>query len=177
MNSILFITECKNKLNNQDLLFLRNLYTTITGKDAILLYQLLVDYDYINSEKRTSFFELKDLKKTLSMTQEEILSAKVKLEAVGLIRTFENEDSNKLIFVINKPLDPINFRNNSILYNKLVNIIGDQLFERIEFSTRTKKYSKENFKETTSKFQDVFESRILSQGFTSQTKIFENLRI
>ena len=169
VNNILFITECKDKLNKQDLLFLRNLYTTIIGRDAILLYQILIDYDYINSEKGTSFFELKDLENTLLMSSEAVVNAKVKLEAVGLIRTFENQDSNKLIFIINKPLNPVNFRNNSILYNKLINGIGDELFERIEFSTKTKKFSKENFKETTSKFQDIFEIETIKEDSNVNT--------
>lgn len=151
-----FTTELKSHLTDKDFLSLRTLYTPVIGKDAVMLYSLLFDYYNLSKDSNT-FYEFNDLAITLGMTEDQLIIERKKLEAVGLIRTFEKADNVHNIIRINQPLAPAQFRNNSLLFKSAIAKIGELMFERIEFSTKTKELSKDDYSEVTTKYQDMFE--------------------
>lgn len=150
-----FVTELKSIIGEKDFLTLRTLYTPVIGKDAVMLYSLLFDY-YNLSKTNTSFYSFNDLAITLGLSEEELFIERKKLEAVGLVRTFERADNVNYIIRLNQPLNPTQFRGNVLLYKAAVAKIGELMFERIEFSTKVKELSKDDYSEVTVKYQDMF---------------------
>lgn len=150
-----FTVEKSIDIINNDLKTLRNLYMPIIGPISVSLYELLLDYSELNNQIIT-YFPMKDVESTLGVSSDEVNIARKKLEAVGLVRTYEKADNYHFIFTINKPLSPSQLRSNSILFNMITKKISVETFERFEYSSRTTKYEKSEFKETTLKFQDIF---------------------
>lgn len=150
-----FITELKTNISNNDFLVLRTLYTPVIGKDAVMLFSLFFDY-YNLSKNNNSFFSFNDLALTLGLTEDELHIERKKLEAVGLIRTFEKADNVHFIIRINQPLEASQFRANQLLFKSAIAKIGELMFERIEFSTKTKQLAKDDYQEVSAKYQDIF---------------------
>lgn len=159
MNRVYFITEKKQEIMLQDLISLRSLYTPVIGKEAVFLYTLLNDYHFINRSSM-EYIPFVDLATTMQTTESALLLERKKLEAVGLIRTYEKADNKHLIIKINKPLSPSMFRKNSLLYKEAVKKVGDLIIERVEFAIKENEFSKDEFKEVTTKFQDIFSLNI-----------------
>ena len=155
MEKVYFVTEKNSEILHDDFLSLRSLYTPVIGKDAVFLFTLLNDYHYIN-KTNMHYMPLSDLGKIMNLDWKELLIARKKLEAVGLIRTFEKASNKHLILKINKPLNPTAFRNNSLLYKEAMRKIDDIIFERVEFAIKQRTLDKEDFKEVSVKFQDIF---------------------
>ena len=155
MEKVYFVTEKNAEILHDDFLSLRTLYTPVIGKDAVFLFTLLNDYHYIN-KTNMHYIPLEDLGKVMDLDWKELLIARKKLEAVGLIRTFEKSSNKHLIMRINKPLTPTAFRNNSLLYKEAMRKIDDIIFERVEFAIKQRTLDKSDFKEVSIKFQDIF---------------------
>ena len=150
-----FITETKSEITSNELFSLRMLYQPIVGSETISLYQFFLDEHIISNGDRMlkSFKAIFQVLNIDSLTFEKSLK---KLEAIGLIRTFEKADNKTFVFKINNPLLPDKIKNNKILYNQIIKKIGDTEFERISFFLTPKKIDKSEFKETTTKFDDIF---------------------
>lgn len=165
MSKIMFVTEVKNKITYENYISVRNLYMPIVGMESITLYSILNDYNYINKSNPTYHY-IKDISDTMGISLDDLIKAKNKLEAVGLLRTFEKSDNNTFIFLLNPPLKPEYFRKNQMLFQKCVKQIGEVIFERFFFATKTPKMIKDEFKEVTIKYQDVFDITVQSQEST-----------
>ena len=150
-----FTIEKNHEILDSDLKTLRNLYTPLIGPNSTCLYELLIDYSNLNNSVM-AYFPIKELSATLSISIDEVEVARKKLEAVGLVRTFEKADNFHFIFSINKPLSPSLLKKNSFLFNMISKKISLETFERFEYLMKTTKYEKAEFKETTLKFQDMF---------------------
>lgn len=163
-----FTTELKNNLDEKDFLILRTLYTPVIGKDAVMLYSLLFDY-YNLSKNNGSFYSFNDLAITLGLSEEDLILERRKLEAVGLVRTFEKADNIHFIIKLNQPLSASQFRNNVLLYKSAISKIGELMFERIEFSTKFKELAKDDFSEVSVKYQDMFSMEMPVENNISST--------
>ena len=151
-----FFVELKEEINLKDFSNLRLLYSPIIGHRAIMLFQIFFDYFNLN-RYNNSFYQLSEISKIMNLKIVEIEKERIKLEAVGLLRTFEKADNISFLFRLNKPLSPESFRKNSFLFRHILSKIGELIFERIEFSQKTKKINKDEFRETTIKYQDLFD--------------------
>ncbi len=151
----LFVVEKKDTVTPKDGLYLRNLYQPLISNQATMLYELFLDYYYLNKTYKT-YFQLQDLATVLGITHQELIKEKQKLEAVGLIRTFAKADNQHFIIILNKPLSIEKFVKNPLLYKSLIAKIGDEMFERIAFAFKKPQLDKAEFSEVTSKFQDIF---------------------
>lgn len=151
----LFVIEKKDTFSPKDGLYLRNLYQPLISNQATMLYELFLDYYYLNKTYKT-YFHLKDLTIVLGISHQELIKEKQKLEAVGLIRTFAKSDNEHFIIAINKPLSIDKFVKNSLLYKALIAKIGEEMFERIAFAFKKPQLDKASFNEVTTKFQEVF---------------------
>lgn len=156
MSDIMFTTELKNEISQNSLISLRNLYLPIIGMEAVTLYSIINDYHTLNKSNPT-YISINDIASTMRMEPSEVLVAKKKLEAVGLLRVFERADNKHFIFSINTPLSPEAFKKNSILYRAAIKQIGDLVFERVYFNTKENNIKKDDFKEVTVKYHDVFD--------------------
>lgn len=150
-----FITETKYSISSEDFVYLRTLYTPVIGQSAVMLYSLLTDYNLMNVANN-GYTLWKDLAITLGVTEDQLSRERQKLEAVGLIRTFEKSNNQHFIIMINKPLTPSAFKRNSLLFKETIKKIGELIFERVEFAMKPNKLSKEDFAEVTTKYPDLF---------------------
>ncbi|WKX02699.1 hypothetical protein [Candidatus Mycoplasma mahonii] len=151
-----FSTELKTNMDDNNLIILRNLYSPVIGIHAVSLYQLLIDYNNF-SQNGISFFSFKDIQNTLGINEVEVVQARRKLEAVGLIRTYEKADNKHQIITINSPISVANFKKNKLLFNNCIKVIGDESFERVQYLMKNRILNKEEFYEVSVKFQDLFE--------------------
>ncbi|MCK5807051.1 MAG: hypothetical protein KAG91_01495 [Mycoplasmataceae bacterium] len=156
MGKNMFITEMKNELNTSQRVCLRNIYTPILGTDAIMVYQLLIDYHAFNLGN-PSYYLFKDISRTLRIEEPQLMTELVKLESLGLIRRFEKTDGIHFIITINAPLSPNELLKNKAIVGHAKKQIGELIFERIIFSLKDSTLDKSDFREVTKKYQDVFD--------------------
>lgn len=151
-----FIVEVKNPLNKDDFLRLRFLYLPVISNDSTTLYLLLNDLYLLNKNKKL-FLNWNDIKKILKISYEELEEAKNKLEAFGLLTTFEKSDNVTFIYSLNKPSNTENIRkNNVILYKEIIKNVGESIFEKIHFYSHGNSLDKSEYKNVTLKYQEVF---------------------
>ena len=169
-----FITELKMPLELLDFSIIRNLYQPIIGVESVALYGLLFDYHLMSKYKKT-FYSFNELIINLKLSLNDFELARKKLESVGLIRTYEKADERQYIIIINKPMTASRFRKNSLLYKLLINNIGELAFERFEFSTKEDILSKDEYKEVTIKFTDIFDLPQVNMRNTLEFEIPKNM--
>ena len=156
MESQKFIIEVKNPLKKDDFIRLRFLYLPIIGNDSAMLYSLLNDLYLLDKDKKM-FLSWKEIKNILKISYEDLEIAKNKLEAIGLLTTFEKSDNVTFIYSLNKPSTAQNIRkNNVILYKEIIKNVGERTFEKIYFYHRKNLLDKSEYKNITLKYQEVF---------------------
>ena len=151
-----FIIEVKNPLNKDDFIRLRFLYLPIIGNDSTMLYSLLNDL-YLLDKHKKMFLNWKEIKNILKISYEDLEIAKNKLEAIGLLTSFEKSDNVTFIYSLNKPSSAQNIRkNNVILYKEIIKNVGERTFEKIYFHYHKNLLDKSEYKNITLKYQEVF---------------------
>lgn len=150
-----FIVETKDRITNEDHFKLRTLYSPVIGKDAIFIYETLIDF-YTIKQKNNLYSNTSDLVAILLMTLPNILEELKKLEAVGLVRTFIDSSENTSVYSLIRPLDIIRFRKNAFLFNQFIKKVGIEFFEKIAKSLEEPQIIKDELLEVTAKFQDVY---------------------
>lgn len=155
MENYLFTTELEKQPTHIEFLSLRNLYLPFIGHQSVTFYNYLIDHNFI-ANGSVGMTKIEEASTHTGLTMHEIDQSLKRLEAVGLLRTFQSADSNKTIFSIIKPLTPEKLRRNPVLYKAITAKIGKVQFERIFFITKNRELSKSEFKETTSKYHDIF---------------------
>ena len=155
MENYLFTTELDKQPTHIEFLSLRNLYLPFIGHQAVTFYNYLIDHNFI-ANGSVGMTKIEEASIYTGLTMHEIDQSLKRLEAVGLLRTFQSADSKKIIFSIIQPLTPEKVRRNPVLYKAITAKIGKVQFERIFFITKNRELSKSEFKETTSKYHDIF---------------------
>ena len=116
-------------LSADDVNSLSLLYAPLIGSDAFTIYmglQSLLERNNLKSETYThqNFLDMYSYKST------EFYKARIKLEAIGLLITYINNDGN-YIYIITPPLTPKNFIKDAQLGLFLYGKIGEELFDKI----------------------------------------------
>lgn len=146
----------KTIFNENDRKIIMKLYQPIIGSDSISLYFNLwneLDKNDLLSEEHTHHY----LINILGFSIDGFVLARIKLEAIGLIRTYIKEDSiNTYIYELYSPLNPNDFFNNPILSTLLLNNVGKREFDLILSTFKRPAINLKEYKEITSKLSDVF---------------------
>lgn len=88
-----------------------------------------------------------------------IITARKKLEAVGLLKTFVKKGNiNNYVYEMFSPISAAEFLNHPILNIVLYNNVGKKEYESIVKYFKVPKLSLASYEEITSRFDDVFES-------------------
>ena len=152
-----FVVVAKNLLTNTELRGLMDLYVPMMGAGAYGVYVLLNRYGGVspNLVKRSMN---KELLLGLSVGMRDFLESREKLEALGLLRTFEKNDRlGKLsIYYIQRPLLGDNFFNDDLLSTLLLETIGQGSFRRLKETYCPRQFKVEGSTEVTKSFLDVF---------------------
>ena len=160
MNLILpadnFIVINKTVLHNSDRKILNLLYQPLVGNTAISLYftlwSYLDQYELISNE-----WAHNHILTNMMITVNEFDDARVKLEALSLIKTYIKKGSvNSYVYELYSPMSASSFINNPILNTALYNNIGKIEYEKTVSYFSLPKINLKDYEDITSSFSDVF---------------------
>ncbi|MGY6172583.1 DnaD domain protein [Candidatus Mycoplasma pogonae] len=150
-----FFIETKQKIDCKDTKNLRTFYLPFLGTKAITLYQYLVDLTQ-SQKAYNDFYEFESMILETGLAKKQILEAKDKLEAVGLIRYYESDSYNNALFELNKPLDAKAINENKIISNQIAKKIGMQHLEKLLIANLNYYFDKSKYSDKTKRFYDIF---------------------
>lgn len=134
------------------------LYQPIIGYSAVSLYNTLIS-DLDKSELISDELTHHHLMATMQLSLDDIVIAREKLEAVGLLKTYFKQDNiNQLVYLIYSPVTPNEFFNHPILNIVLYNNLGKKEYEKVLKYFKTPRVNLKDFEDITSSFDDVFSS-------------------
>ena len=151
-----YIVKNATMLNNESRLVLIKLYQPIIGAVAINLYFTLwsnLDASQIISTEYTHHSLMAEMRIKL----EDILEAREKLEAIGLLKTYLKKGSvNSYIYELYSPLEPNEFIDNPILATTLMSNIGKNEFSRVLNVFKVPFIDLKSYKDISVSFKDTF---------------------
>ena len=134
------------------------LYQPIIGYSAVSLYNTLIS-DLDKSELISDELTHHHLMATMQLSLDDIVIAREKLEAVGLLKTYFKQDNiNQLVYLIYSPVTPNEFFNHPILNIVLYNNLGKKEYEKVLKYFKTPRVNLKDFEDITSSFDEVFSS-------------------
>ncbi|MEG1351186.1 MAG: DnaD domain protein [Bacilli bacterium] len=132
------------------------LYQPIIGYTAVSLYFTLVD-DLDKSSYTTKALSHHHLMTMMQLKLDDIIIARKKLEAVGLLKTYFKEDNlHNYIYVIYSPMSVYEFLNHPILNVVLYNNIGKSEYDIIVDYYKVPRINLKEYEDITSSFNQVF---------------------
>lgn len=146
-----------------NLVSLYDLYLPIVGKTSVCFYMLLNNYVCCSNKTNCLSFNSQAICQQLHININQLIEAKDKLEAIGLLQTFvscSNNAAKIYIFVLRTPLQFDHFITNPKLISLLISSIGSTNFEFLQY-----KYSHDsqlnNSIEITKNFNSIFNDKNL----------------
>ena len=146
-------------LTQRELQFVTQLYVPFLGVQASTLYLVLFSELSPNSYQ-SDVIQLADLLAIVNMGIPDFYQARIRLESVGLLKTYRYEDEDSIsaqyTFELQAPASPNLFFKDALLSTLLVNQVGHQRFEILQkrFSVKEKApYGQD----VTSTFQEGFQ--------------------
>ena len=149
------------------------LYQPIIGSMAVSLYYTLwADLD--KTELLSAEYTHHHLMTSLRIKMESIVTARKKLEAVGLLKTFVKKGNvNNYVYEMFSPISASEFFNHPILNIVLYNNVGKKEYESLLKYFKVPRINLSSYEELTSTFDNVFESVPAS----SYDNLNEDLRV
>ncbi|MCM3400210.1 replication initiation and membrane attachment family protein [Oceanobacillus profundus] len=111
---------------------LTHLYQPLLGIKAVALYQTLLHDIDLNQEQAPQTHHT--LMNYLDLPLDEIFQARLKLEGIGLLKTYKQnwESSDLYTYELQSPFAPSNFFKDAMLSQLLYHHLGDQKFELLK---------------------------------------------
>lgn len=166
-------------LDNESRSVLLKLYQPIIGAVAINLYLTLwSDLDSL-SIISTEYTHHNLMSKT-RIKLDDLIEAREKLEAIGLIKTYLKKDNiNNYIYELYSPLDPKEFFDNPILSFSLQNNIGKKEYDKTYKFFQIPKIDLKGYQDISSNFSDIFQtdSNISFQETTNNIRSVKKLEL
>ena len=132
------------------------LYQPIIGFTAVSLYYSLIS-DLEKSELISDDLTHYHFMATMQLSLEDIMVAREKLEAIGLIKTYIKKDNiNQLVYLLYSPVSPNEFFNHPVLNIVLYNNLGKKEYEKVLNYFKIPRVSLKDYEDITCSFSDVF---------------------
>lgn len=148
----------KTVIKDLDRKLITMLYQPIIGYSATSLYFTLVD-DLDKRELMSEDLTHHHLMSTMQLKLDDIVIARKKLEAVGLLKTYYKKDHvNHYVYLLYSPMSASDFLNHPVLNIVLYNNLGKKEYDRIVEFFKVPKISTKDYEDVTSSFSDVFKS-------------------
>ena len=149
----------RSLLNENDKLVLNMLYMPIIGSEAISLYNTLY-----NELKASNFMSSElnhhHLMTALGMNMNALKEARIKLEGIGLLKTYVKEGSiNSYIYELYSPLSVSEFFNHPIFNMVFYSNVGKEEYLRIKNYFKIPKVDLSSYTDVTSSFDMTFKSK------------------
>lgn len=167
-----YVVVNKSIINNEDRKILNMLYQPIIGPLPIMLYfSLWSDLD--KNEILSIEYTHHHLVTNMHLTLDEIVEARKKLEAIGLLKSYFKEDNiNNYIYELYSPIPAHDFFIHPILNIVLYNNVGKKEYEKLISYFKLPKINTSGYTDITSSFSEVFTPVPL----TSYEAINDNIR-
>jgi len=151
-----YVVINKSLLNDNDRLILTMLYQPIIGGVALSLYFTLWA-DLNKTEIMSNEYTHHHLMNVMGLKLDEIISARKKLEAVGLLKTlFKIGQINNYVYELYSPLSASEFFANPILSSSLLSGVGKKEYQNLVTYYRLPKINMNDFENITTHFSDIF---------------------
>ncbi len=151
-----YLVVNKTILREEDRRLLTMLYQPIIGFSAVSLYMTLVD-DLDSLGRMSEDLNHHHLMATMQLKLEEIMIAREKLEAVGLLKTYVKEGNvNNYVYLLYSPISADEFFNHPILNVVLYNNIGKKEYDKRQELFKVPKVNLKDYQDISCKFSDVF---------------------
>lgn len=153
-----YIVVNKSIITDYDKKILDMLYLPIIGPIPIILYKFFLS-DLDKLELISKEYTHHHLLTNMHITMSEIVNARKKLEAIGLLKTYFSEGSiNNYIYELYSPISPSELFNHPILNIVLYNNIGKNEYERLVNYFKMPKINTTNYQNITASFNEIFGS-------------------
>ena len=148
----------KTIISDSDLKIVSMLYQPIIGFSAVSLYFTLID-DLDKLQLMSDDLTHHHLMATMQLRLEDIVIAREKLEAVGLLKSYLKKGSiNQYVYLIYSPMNANEFFNHPILNIVLYNNLGKKEYEKLLNFYKIPKVNLKDFDDVTASFDEVFTS-------------------
>jgi replication initiation and membrane attachment protein len=146
----------KTVITDKDKRLIYMLYQPIIGYTATSLYFTLID-DLDKQEIMSNELTHHHLMATMQLRLEDIVIAREKLEAIGLLKTYIKKDNiNQYVYLIYSPISANEFFNHPILNVVLYNNLGKTEYEKVLNCFKMPRVNLKDFTDITSSFDEVF---------------------
>ena len=153
-----YIVINKTVLNDSDKKLISMLYQPIIGYTAVSLYFTLLD-DLDKLEVMSNDLTHHHLMATMQLKLEDIVIAREKLEATGLLKTYYRTGNiNQYVYLIYSPMSAHEFLTHPILNVVLFNNLGKKEYERIVNCYKIPRINLKDYEDITSSFDEIFTS-------------------
>lgn len=148
----------KTILNENDIKLISRLYQPIIGYTAVSLYLTLID-DLDKLQLMSEELTHHHLMATMQLRLEDIVVAREKLEASGLLKSYVKKDTiNHYAYLIYSPLSASEFFNHPILNIVLYNNLGKKEYEKLLNYYKIPRINLKDYEDVTCSFNEVFTS-------------------
>lgn len=148
----------KTVINDSDLKLISMLYQPIIGFAAVSLYLTLID-DLNKSNVMSEDLTHHHLMATMQLKLEDIVIAREKLEAVGLLKTYLKKGTvNHYAYLLYSPMSASDFFTHPILNIVLFNNLGKKEYDKLLNFYKIPRVNLKDFEEVTATFDEVFTS-------------------
>ncbi len=149
----------KTIITDKDLKVVSMLYQPIIGYTAVCLYLTLIN-DLNNQDLISDDLTHYHLMTTMQLRLDDIIIAREKLEAIGLIKTYLKKGNvNQYVYLLFSPVSPNEFFNHPILNIVLYNNIGKKEYDKLVSFFKVPKINLHEYEDITHSFDEVFTSR------------------
>lgn len=148
----------KTIINESDRKLVTMLYQPIIGHTAVSMYFTLLD-DLLKKEFMSNELTHHHLMSTMQLKLSDIVIAREKLEAVGLLKTYvKKENINAYVYVLFAPLTASEFFSHPVLNIVLYNNLGKKEYDKLVNCYKIPKVSLKDYEDITKTFNQVFTS-------------------
>ncbi len=151
-----YIVVNKTILSLEDRKKITMLYQPIIGHTAVSLYLTLID-DLEKREFMSSELTHHHLMSTMQLKLNDIVIAREKLEAIGLLKTYVKEENvNNFVYVLYSPLAVSDFFSHPVLSVVLYNNLGKKEFDKLISYFKVPKLNLKDYTDITASFSSIF---------------------
>lgn len=150
-----YIINLMSILGGADRTSLVMLYQPLCGYEAVSLYLNL--WAQAEHYKKNSAFRFDFLTKMMNCDLEDIETYKNKLEGLGLLKTYLNEELRVYKYELYAPLTPKDFFTHELLGTLYKQIMPKRSYEKIKASFEVEASDYDNYTDITHKFNDIYD--------------------
>ena len=172
-----YVVVNKGLLNDTDRKTLTMLYQPIVGSLSLSLYFTLWS-DLNKMEIMSNEYTHHHLMNMMSLKLDEIVLARKKLEAVGLLKTlYKSGEVNHYVYMIYSPLSPVEFFSNPILSSSLLSSLGKKDYQELINYYKFPKININEFEDITVHFSDIYKMGYTEEAVEKNIKSKDKLEV